>query len=200
MRKEVLIWIRRAGFAAAMVLAGSAAASEGPRYTYGELGYSQIDFDNFSEDADVVSADGSLAVSDLIYLIASYSYGTIDASGFDVDLTTVNAGAGLHFPLNQTIDFVADLSYIWAEIDADNFSSQDDDGFGLRAGLRAMLTPQFELNGGGTYVDVSDDETALYVGAVYNFTDMFAVTGNVTVGDNATSYGIGMRLYFDGLK
>ena len=56
-----------------------------------------------------------------------------------------------------------------------------------------MLTPQFELNGGGTYVDVTDDDTALYVGGVYNFTDMFALSGDVSVGDNATAYGVGMR-------
>ncbi len=79
----------------------------------------------------------------------------------------------------------------------DDFNSQDDDGYAIRAGIRAMLTPQFELNGGGSYVDVSDDDTALYVGAVYSFTDMFAVTGNVSVGDNATAYGVGLRLYFD---
>jgi|APFre7841882724_1041349.scaffolds.fasta_scaffold80283_2 hypothetical protein len=197
MNMKTSIWARRAGFVAAVLVAGSAVASEGPRYTYGELGYAQIDFDGFNEDADVFGADGSLAVSDRVFLIASYSQGTIDASGFDVDLTTAAVGAGMHFPLNETIDFVADAAYVWAEVDADSFDAQDDDGFALSAGLRAMLTPQFELNGGGTYVDVSDDDTALYVGAVYNFTDMFAVTGNVSVGDNATAYGVGARLYFD---
>jgi hypothetical protein len=32
---------------------------------------------------------------------------------------------------------------------------------------------------------------------VFNFTDMFALTGNVSVGDNATAYGIGLRMYFE---
>ncbi len=197
MSKKVSIGSQRAGLAAAVLLAGSALASEGPRYTYGELGYSQVDFDNFNEDADVFGAGGSLAVSDRIYLIASYSYGNVDVSGFDIDLNTAQVGAGLHFPLNSTVDFIVDASYVWAEIEADGFDSQDDDGYALRAGLRAMLTPQFELNGGGSYADVSDDDTALYVGAVYNFTDMFAVTGNISAGDNATAYGIGARFYFD---
>jgi hypothetical protein len=190
-------WARRAGLVAAVLLAGSAAASEGPRYTYGELGYSQVDFDNFNEDADVFGANGSLAVSDKLFLIASYSDGNIDASGFDIDLKQASAGLGMHLPLNSKVDFTADLSYVWAEVDADGFNSQDDDGYSLRAGIRAMLTPEFELNGGGSYTDVSDDDTALYVGGVYNFTNMFAVSGNVSVGDNATAYGIGARLYFD---
>jgi hypothetical protein len=180
-----------------MLLAGSAAAREGPRYTYGELGYARVDFDNFSEDADLFGANGSLAVSDQIYLIAAYSDGSIDGNGFDIDLKQAEAGVGLHFPLNSKVDFTADASYVWAEVDAHRFNSQDDDGYAIRAGIRAMLTPQFELNGGGSYVDVSDDNTALYVGAVYNFTDMFAMTGNVSVGDNATAYGVGLRLYFD---
>jgi hypothetical protein len=197
MKQNVSNWTRRTGLVAAMLFAGSAVASEGPRYTFGEIGYARVDFDNFNEDADVFGANGSLAISDRIYLIASYSDGSIDASGFDVDLKTAEAGAGLHFPLNDKVDFIVDASYIWAEVDADNFNSQDDDGYGIRVGLRAMLTPQFELNGGGTYADVTDDETAAYVGVVYNFTDMFAITGDVSVGDDATSYGVGMRLYFD---
>jgi len=197
MDQKIKRWTRRAGLVAAMLLAGSAAASEGPRYTYGELGYARIDFDNFNEDADVFGANGSLAVSDQIYLIAAYSDGNIDASGFDIDLKQAEAGVGLHFPLNSKVDFTADAAYVWAEVDADGFNSQDDDGYALRAGIRAVLTPQFELNGGGSYVDVSDDDTALYVGAVFNFTDMFALTGNVSVGDNATAYGIGLRMYFE---
>ena len=102
----------------------------------------------------------------------------------------------MHFPLSGTIDFIVDASYVWTEVDANGFDAQDDDGYGMRAGLRAMLTPQFELNGGGTYVDVVDDDTALYVGGVYNFTDILAISGDVSVGDNATAYGVGMHLYF----
>src|SRR4051794_2247910 len=180
MRLNNVVWMRRAGFIAAALIAGSAAAAEGPRYTYGEVGYSRVDFDNFNEDADVFGAGGSLAVSERVYLVAGYSYGTIDASGFDIDLENAAAGVGMHFPLNDTVDLIGEAAYEWAKIDIDNFGSEDDDGYGLKVGLRAMLTPQFELNGGGTYVDISDDETAFYVGAVYNFTEMFAVTGNIT--------------------
>jgi len=196
--KKITTWTRHAGFVAAALLAGSAVAAEGPRYTYGEIGYSRVDFDNFSDDADVFGLGGSLAVSDRVHLIASYSNGTIDTSNINIDLETAEVGAGINYPLNNTVDFVADAAYVWAKADANHgFGSQDDDGYALSVGLRAMLTPQFELNGGGTYADVSDDNTALYVGAVYNFTNMIAMTGNVSIGDNATAYGVGLRLYFD---
>ena len=194
MSQTVSIWTRRAGLAAAMLVAAGSAVAEGPRYTFGEIGYSQVDFDNFNKDAEMFGANGSFAISDRVYLIASYAEGSID--GTDVDLKAAEAGAGMHFPLNGTIDFIVDASYVWNEVDANGFDAQDEDGYGVRAGLRAMLTPQFELNGGGTYVDVTEDDTALYVGGVYNFTDVFALSGDVSVGDNATAYGVGMHMYF----
>jgi hypothetical protein len=191
------LWARRAGFVAAALLAGSAFAAEGPRYTYGEIGYSRVDFDNFSEDADLFNASGSFAVTDRIHLIAGYSNGSVDGSGVDVDLESATFGAGLNFPLNEKVDLVADAAYAWAKVDVKHFGSESDDGYALNFGLRAMLMPQFELNGGGTYVDISDDNTALYVGAVYSFTDMLALSGNISVGDNATAYSAGLRFYLD---
>ncbi len=44
------------------------------------LGYAQVDFDNFNEDAQMFGANGSLAISDRLYLIASYADGSIDGT------------------------------------------------------------------------------------------------------------------------
>jgi Outer membrane protein beta-barrel domain len=187
--------------AAALLAVGLAlpALAEGPRYTYAELGYQRVDFDNFSEDEDAGYLAGSLGLNDRLFLAADASYGTIDVSGNDIDVTTIDAGLGMHLPLNETVDFVAGVAYVYVDINTDRYNiSQDDDGYALRAGLRAMLTPKLELNGGATYVDISgDDNTSAYFGAVYSFTDAFAVTGSIDVGDNATTYGVGARLYFD---
>src|SRR5689334_1940508 len=107
--------LRRAGLVGATLIAASAAlpasASEGPRYTYGEIGYARIDFDNFDEDADAVGANGSFALNDRVYLLASYSRASIDDSGFDVDIDTAEAGAGMHFPLNSRVDLIAEAAY-----------------------------------------------------------------------------------------
>ena len=64
MSQTVSIWTRRAGLAAAMLVVAGSAVAEGPRYTFGEIGYSQVDFDNFNEDAEMFGANGSLAISD----------------------------------------------------------------------------------------------------------------------------------------
>jgi len=186
--------------AAALLAASLAlpALAEGPRYTYGELGYQRVDFDNFSEDEDAGYLSGSLGLNDRLFLFGDGSYGTIDVSGSDIDVTTIDAGLGMHLPLNDKVDFVASVAYVYVDVDSNRFNnSQNDDGYALRGGLRAMVTPKLELNGGATYVDVDDDNTSAYFGAVYSFTEAFAVTGNVDVGDNATTYGVGLRLYFD---
>jgi hypothetical protein len=199
MPTRVAHWIRPSGFvAAALFAAHAAAASEGPRYTYAEADYARVDFDNFSDDANVFAANGSFGVTDMLYLVGGYAYGTIDTSGPDVDLQNFDAGLGLHLPLDSKVDFIAEVAYAWAKVHVQHFGSEDDDGAAFKAGIRAMLTPDFELNAGGTYVDISgNDSTAGYVGAVYNFDPMFALTGTISVGDDATSYGIGLRFYFD---
>ncbi len=81
MSQKVSIWTRRAGLAAAMLVVAGSAVAEGPRYTFGEIGYSQVDFDNFNEDAQMFGANGSFAISDRLYLIASYADGSIDGLG-----------------------------------------------------------------------------------------------------------------------
>jgi outer membrane protein with beta-barrel domain len=188
-------WLRGVTFAAAAVSAASAFAGEGPRYTYVDVGYERINPDNFNDDADAGALAGSLAVANNVHVFAGYSYGRLDTRGISVDLESAEAGAGLNFPLTNTMDIVAEAAYLWAKVDADQFGSEDDDGYGVQVGLRAMLTPKFELNGGVSYTDVSDSETAGFLGAVYSFTDVFAMTAGVSVGQDVTSYGAGVRFY-----
>ena len=198
MKPQMTVWTRRVGFVAAALLAGSAFADEGPRYTYGEIDYQRINPDNFDDDANAGAAEVSLAVARHVHVFAGYSYGQVDTRGITVDLQSAEGGAGLNFPLSKTIDVVAEAAYLWAKVDADRFGSADDSGYGLKAGLRAMVTPKLELNGGVAYTDVSGSETAGYVGAVYNFTNAVAMTLGVSASKDATTYGGGLRVYFGG--
>ena len=182
---------------ACLSLSGTAAmaADGGPRYTYGEVGYSHVDFDDFDADGEVWNIKGSFALTDMFFATAGYADGDLDVdSGGDSDYTNFDLGAGINYPLSGTMDLVGKLSYISVDTDAG-----DEDGYGIYAGVRAMLTPQFELNGGLDYTDLGDpydSNTAVDVGVVYNFTDMFAVTGDFSFSDDYTTYGIGARLYF----
>ena len=193
MQRQSLLAI--AGVCLALSGTAALAADSGPRYTYGELGYSNLDFDDFDADGDAWYVKGSFALTDMFFATAGYADGDLDVdSGGDSDYTNFDLGAGINYPLNDTLDLVGRLSYISVDTDAG-----DEDGYGLYAGVRAMLTPQFELNGGLDYTDLGDpydSNTAVEVGGVYSFTDMFAATGGISFSDDVTEYSIGLRLYF----
>lgn len=185
-------------FAIASVLGGVCFADEGPRYTFAEVGYAHVEFDRFNEaDGDQFGLGGSLALTDMLHVFGSYAQGQVEGSNFpNIDTTSANAGLGVNFAVSPTIDLVGRAAVVYAKAELNNFD-EDDTGLGLNAGVRAMIAPQLELNGGVSYVDFGDDsdDTALEVGAVYSFTDMFAVTANGSFGDEATAIGVGARLY-----
>ncbi len=184
------------GAVTAMLFAGSAMADDGPRYTYLEGGWGWVDIDEVNEDGDGFNLGGSLGVTDMVFLFVDYNDSEIDVDSFDVDYTTTEVGLGGNIELSPTADLVGSVSWVNVDLDAGGFGDVDEDGYGLFLGVRAMMTPQFELNGGVSYVDIDDaDDTALEIGAVYNFTDVFAVTVDASFGDEFTTYGIGVRAY-----
>lgn len=182
-----------AGAVAAMLAAGGAMADDGPKYTYLEGGYGWIDIDGLNEDGDGFNLGGSLGVTDMVFLFVDYADSEFDNN---VDFSLTEVGIGGNFELSPTTDLVGKVAWVSADLDTNGFGSLDEDGYGLSLGVRAMMTPQFELNGGVSYIDIDDaDDTALEIGAVYSFTDVFAVTANASFGDDFTTYGIGIRAY-----
>ena len=202
-----LFQLKRAGLLASTVLGGvlvanaAAAAEQGPSYTYLEAGYAHVEIDDFDADGDALELGGSVALNDMFHLLGSYQDGTIEAGGnVDVDVSTMELGVGMHFPINHMIDFTTQASWVTTEIDADGFGGVDDDGYGLGVGLRAMLSPKFELDGNVHYVDINEsDDTSFGAKAIYHFTDMFAMTGSVVSGEDTTTYGLGVRMNLRGM-
>jgi hypothetical protein len=134
-------------------------------------------------------------VTAFFHVFASYDDGQIDPDGvfsLELDANAGVVGAGVNYPLSETVDLVGQAA--WVRLEVENF---DEDGLGLFGGVRAMVTPRLELNGGVSYVDIDDsDDPSLDVGLVYSFTDRFAVRAGASFSDAATSLGIGVRLYF----
>jgi hypothetical protein len=193
--------------ACALAASGSVAAADGPRYTYGEVGYLNLDFDEVNgvgADGDGWTINGSAAVTDMVHLVAGYTDADIDVDDFgfgeiSADYSQIVAGLGVNFAVADTVDLVGRIAYVRAEVDIDGFGDADDDGYALQAGVRAMVLPPLELNGGITYSDLGGDdgsETSVGIGAVYNFTDIFAVTAGASFGDDTQTIGLGVRLYF----
>jgi len=75
---------------------------------------------------------------------------------------------------------------------------RDEDGYGVTAGVRGMIVDTVELTGSIGYSDLGDgaDGTAFSAGALYSFSDNFAVGLALGLEEDVTTYGVGARFYF----
>jgi len=183
----------------ALVFAMSPAFAGDLSYNFIELGYQKADLDDdlagFSVDGDGFGIGGSFEVGESWFIGVGYSTIGFD---FGIDLDQISVGGGYHAGLSDRTDFFATLSYLSVEVSASGFGSIDEDGYGVAIGVRSMLTDNVELNGSIGYSDLGDgaDGTAFNVGALYSFTESFAVGFDIGIEEDFTLYGIGGRFYF----
>lgn len=163
--------------------------------------YQEIDIDSgflggFDIDGDGYGVGGSFELNENWFIGASYSKADFD---FGVDLDQLMLGAGYHVPITNNADFYGMFSFVSAEASIDGFDSVDEDGYAATIGLRGMIGERFELNGSLAYVDLGNggDSTSFGGGVLYNFSDAFAAGFSVGIDDDVTTYGIGLRVYFD---
>lgn len=192
-------------FLASALLMTSAFAAEGPRYTYVQAGYVDLEIDGDGGfggdlDGDGFSIGGSLAVTDMFHLFTEYADIDLDLdnSSIGADYSVFAIGGGINYAMSDTVDLVGRLSYLDAEVEVDTFGSADESGYGIFAGARAMMSPAWEVNGGLEYSDLGDgiDGTTFSLGTLYSFTEIFAVGAGIAFGDDTTSFTLGARLYF----
>ncbi len=170
----------------------SQAAAE-PRYTYVEGGWVHADLDNVNEDGDGWAVGGSYAFHPNFHAIAEYE--DIDLGG-NLDASALAIGIGGNLTLRPGLDGIGRVRWIHEEVDTGN-GGNDDDGYGLEAGLRLMINPQLELDGSINYVDVGDsDDTALAIGALYEVAQSLALGGDFSFSDDVTSFFLKARFYF----
>ncbi len=181
------------GVIASLALAPAAVLADSPDYTYFEAAFVVADIDGI-DDGDGFGLAGSAQIGENVFIFVDYS--TVGFSG-GVDFNVVNAGIGYRSSISDTSDVNVSISYVSSEVDT-IFGGFDEDGYAVDASLRSMLSNEFELNGGITYVNLGgnfDDETSFHAGGVYSFNETFAVTGDIAAGDNVTTYLVGVRFY-----
>lgn len=180
----------------ALLLAGTATAQDRDLdYSYLEASYANADYDRFRGDGDGFGIAASLELTDNIHVFGGYS-GADVASNIDTD--GWHAGIGINVPLGDLLDAVVGLSYQSTDLGLPGGGSLNDDGFGLRAGIRALANEWIELNGGLTYVDLdSGKDTQLDAGFLVNIADAFAVGVSGKWGDNLKIWSLNGRLYFE---
>jgi len=191
-------------FASALVASAAClpflAQAEGLSWSYLEGGYVNTDIDSFDEDVDGFALGGSYGLTDNVFVFAGYTDQGTSVAGFDIDLQTYNLGLGYAWPLGNALDLYGKVGYVSAEADVQDLGNADDDGYSLAAGLRGRAMEQLELEGAVSYVDLSDsgDDTTLDLGARWYFTPQFAVGVEGSFGDDANTYGLGVRWSFGG--
>lgn len=188
-------------FGLTLLLLGAPAMAADISYNFIEAGYQEIDIDTGflgggDIDGDGYAVGGSFELNENWFIAASYAKADFD---FGVDLDQLSVGAGYHVPISDNADFYGALSFVRAEVSASGFGSEDEDGYAATIGLRGMVGERFELNGSLSHIDYGSggDTTAFGAGALYNFTDMLAAGFSVGIDDDVTTYGIGIRVYFD---
>lgn len=172
-------------------------------YNYVEAAYGETEIDVGAGvgdvDGDGFSLSGSLAVAPNWHVFADFASADFD---FNVESTTYRVGGGFNYPISDAADVIARLSYVSVEVEVDTaFGTfeEDEDGFGIGAGLRGEVADNFELEGAVEYVDLGGDaggDTSFIAEGRYFFTPMFALGAGVEVGDDFTTYGISARLNF----
>lgn len=188
----------RTTIATLFAFAAASAVAEQPSYDYVQVGYQKIEIDDVSPgvdaDGDGLGIMGSFEIGDQFHVFGGYARGDFD---FDVDIDQYNVGLGWHRGLTNSLDFIAELSYVRAEADFAGFSA-DEDGYGASIGLRGFASRNVELLGMIDYVDVGSGsgDTSVEGALRYHFSKRFALDVNAGVGDDFTTYGAGFQLYF----
>jgi hypothetical protein len=183
----------------ALMLSSATAMAEGPSYSYIQANYQEVDIDvggGFDADGDGYGVAGSVAINDNWFVFASYMSSEFE-SVIDLDQTTI--GGGWNSAISEKTDWFATLAYIDLGVSAPGFPSIGDSGFGASVGVRSMLNPNFELYGSLGYSDLGDggDGTAVAAGLWYTVGGNVALGLGAEVGSDVTTYGVGIRLFFD---
>jgi len=190
---KIIKTVIKYGAIASLALATTAVFAASPEYTYVEAAYVNTDFDGIGDD-DGWGIGGSAEVGENIFIFADYSSIGLPAG---VDFNVLDAGIGYKSPISPTTDINLSIGYVNFELDTGLFGSADEDGYSLDATIRSMVSNEFELNGGISYIDLGNgnDDPFFHVGAVYSFNPSFAVFGDFNTSSDITTYMIGGRFY-----
>lgn len=157
-------------------------------YTYAELRYVDVD----ENGGDGLRFNGSYDLGNNWIIV-----GGVTSLGFnqDVDYTALEIGGGYIYPYNEDFDLVATARFVDAEVDTP-VGDADDSGIALSAGLRGLVTRQFEVRGSVNYVDISDSDTYLELAGDYYFTRQFAAGLSLEFAGDTDIITVGGRWFF----
>ena len=185
--------------ASALLLSlGTAQAAESPRWNSASISYQSVDIDGDKLTGFAVS--GSKLLGEDFFVVGSYGNASDDIEGIEFDFNTLSVGLGYRYAISQNTDFFGVVSYEDVEVEVSyqgNSESVSDNGYGLRVGIRSMLSEKVELSGSLQYVDIADEtETAFGISALYNFTEQFSAGVSYSKVDDVDTLSVSAIYFF----
>lgn len=188
-----------------------AAEAAAPDYDYLQLGYASFN----DPSSSGISSDHSYGVAGSYNLNGSLVLGggySHEMASFQIPFSPVtedltgelyDVGLGYRIPLDDTWDFIPNLSYASAKTKAEALglsASHTDTGYDASLAFRGMVTEQVELGASFDHSSVGSSANGVFVDGLYNFTHRFAVglgySSGKSDGETTTSWQIAFRYYF----
>ncbi len=179
---------------AALLSSGTAAAqySGQPKpdlsYDYLELRFVDVD----TNGGDGFRFNGSYDLGNNWLIVGGMT--SLDFNN-NIDATLFEIGAGYVWHYSEDFDLVSTLRYANADFDS-SFGSADDDGLAFSAGVRGMLTPEFEIRGNVHHVTIGDSDSYLELAGDYYFSRQFAAGVSLEFAGDTDVVTVGGRWFF----
>ena len=201
------------------MLAQSAYAAKGFKYSYGEFGYAGVK--SVAGDGDGFTAAFSYGATDYINVLGSYSryFGTDDvdkldgekfSTSEDIDRDEFKIGFGVHYPLLDNLDLTFTAQYVDQEFTGDwvipllpggtptktNVNTYEE-GYETEIGARIKVFKKAELTPHIVHREVGDtSNTGGGLGLVYNFYKKVSlrIKGTFYSDDSESDLFAGLRL------
>ena len=182
----------------------AANAQDRPNYNYAQGGYTSLDGDDDIK-ADGYSLEGSVAVAPNWHIFAGTQQ--LEDKDYDIGVDEWKLGVGFNHAISANTDFVARAAY--QKLKTDDIyagglqlaNGADLDGYGIEAGVRSNLAPNFEGYAMAGYEEYSDNDgyegpSGAYgrLGGQVKFNANWGVFGDVKFSDSDTVWSVGPRI------
>lgn len=157
-------------------------------YNYLELRFVDVD----SNGGDGIRFNGSYDFGNSWLLVGGLT--SLEFNN-NVDLTAFEIGAGYVWNYSDNFDLVSTLRYVDAEVD-NSILSVDDDGLAFSAGVRGLITPEFEVRGSVNHITYGNSDTYLELGGDYHFAPQFSAGISLEFAGDTDVITIGARWFF----
>ncbi|AOW75612.1 hypothetical protein A3Q34_01165 [Colwellia sp. PAMC 20917] len=160
------------------------------------VGYVSVDIKDSDFEPTGFTFLGSKLINDNVYFHGKYRLVSEEVYDEDIDLSTWNLGLGIRHGLNETTDLFGQVSYLNAEIEYDN-TSEDENGYSLGAGVKSMLSDNFEVVVQATRDSLDgESETAFGIAAAFYLNETVSIGAGYQIADDANLLTIDIKAHF----